>query len=151
MGRVLQLLEDVVVHFVTGGAELLVTSSAVLKAPHHPADETAEREKSQAQMRAWAAGDPPEPDEECLDPLHGGFSLLSRFDEKHVLERARHERLGVRLLDVTGGAEYRRGVTLARTWPSRSMKWMTLIIGAPEPSVNWRRWQSRQRLVFSAS
>jgi hypothetical protein len=105
MGRVLQLLEDVVVHFVTGGAELLVTSSAVLKAPHHPADETAEREKSQAQMRAWAAGDPPEPDEECLDPLHGGFSLLSRFDEKHVLERARHERLGVRLLDVTGGAE----------------------------------------------
>src|SRR6478736_8121047 len=47
--------------------------------------------------------------------------------------------------------KYRRGVTSASTCPSRSMKCVTLIIGAPEPSVYCRRWQSRQRLARSVS
>src|SRR4051794_20601087 len=56
-------------------------------------------------MCAWTAGDAPEPDQSCFEPLHGRFSLLLSIDEKHVLEGARHELLRIRLLDVTGGAE----------------------------------------------
>src|SRR3546814_5734100 len=47
--------------------------------------------------------------------------------------------------------KYRRGVTSPRTCPSRSMKWVMLIIGAPDPSVNSRLWQDMQRLVLSAA
>src|SRR6185312_13408359 len=109
MRGALQLLKHVVVHLVTRGAELLGVGNlqrGVEGAPEqHAADEASEREKSQAQMRAWAAGDAPEPDQECLEPLHRSFSLLLGADEKHVLERTRDERLCIGLLDVAGGAE----------------------------------------------
>src|SRR6478672_10693273 len=155
MRRVLQLLEDVVAHFVAGGAELLGVGDferGVEGAPEqHAANEPAEREKAQAQMRAGAAGDAPEPDQQLLEPLHRRAHFFPGSTSS----------MSLNVFGTSGWAsvcwtwqavqKYRRGVTSASTCPSRSMKWVTLIIGAPEPSVNWRRWQSRQLLVFSVS
>src|SRR3954470_22331133 len=65
---VLQLLEHVVAHFVARGAELFGVGDferGVESAPEqYAADEAAQREETEAQMRAGAAGDTPEPDQE---------------------------------------------------------------------------------------
>jgi hypothetical protein len=65
---VLQLLEHVVAHFVARGAELFSVGDlkrGVEGAPEQDAaDEAAQCEETEAQMRAGAAGDAPEPDQE---------------------------------------------------------------------------------------
>ncbi len=69
MHRLHQLLIDVVVHFVAGGAELLGVGdfeSGVEAAPEdNAADKAAQCQKAEAQMRARAADDPPEPDDDA--------------------------------------------------------------------------------------
>src|SRR6185436_21010732 len=65
---VLQLLEHVVAHFVARGAELFGVGDferGIESAPEQYAtDEAAQREEAEAQMRAGAAGNVPEPDQE---------------------------------------------------------------------------------------
>jgi hypothetical protein len=140
---VLQFLEHVVAHFVARRAEFFGIGDferGIERAPEHDAaNEAAERQEAEAQMRAGAAGDTPEPDEQLLEPLHCRAHFFGGSTSS----------MSLNVLGTSGCASVcwtwhavqknRRGVTSASTCPSRSMKWVTLIIGAPEPSVNCRR------------
>ncbi|MNV89402.1 hypothetical protein D3C71_1836890 [compost metagenome] len=79
MDRARQLLIDVVLHLVTGGAEFFGVGDLEcrIEGPpeHHATDEAAERQKPEAQRARRRADKPPRPQDKFSDPLHG----LTRF------------------------------------------------------------------------
>src|SRR5262245_2011553 len=168
--RALELLEHVAPHLVARRAEFLRVGElegGVEGAPEQDAgDEAREHQQAQAEHRAGPAQDAPKLPREVVGAAEEGRRRLRALARRHRrvppgAERASSVSMSTKSLGTGALASYcgtwqevqkkRRGDTVARNWPSRSMKCVMLIMGAWDSPVRERAWQARQRLPLRST
>src|SRR5258705_612324 len=159
-----QFREHIIAHLMAAGAELLGVGQfqrGVEAAPeHHTCNEPRKHQHPEPEHRTRPAQHIPQFDDETPCPYQRGPARLCRVDRTHRRPpgAARLSMVSISTKSlVTGGVttfcgtwhsvqKNRRGEIEAKNWPSRSMKWVMLTIGACDSAVRARAWHDRHLL-----